>query len=281
MIELLKGALRSAPASIRERVLKQAVAAAEEEAKFRAGLPSMMGSLRNLSKWFTPGGIIDIGANVGAWASAAAEIFDCPIHMIEAQPSIEDKLRATGIPYTITLLGPESRSGVTFHLSGTGSSVMEEVTGLSTGTMTLRMQRLDDLDLGLGSPLLMKLDVQGFELEVLAGAPETLERTEVILSEVSLLEYNHGQPLMHEVIAWLAERDFLPFDICGGLRRSSDGALFQTDIIFVRRGNALRARRPFWSHEQALGGSDGASRGPPVSHAPARAEVETFDAALT
>lgn len=231
-------------------MLRQSIAAAQDDAKFRAGQPTMWGSLQNLSQWFTPGGIIDIGANVGDWAVRASSIFDCPIHMIEAQPALEPRLKATGFPYTITLLGPEHRSGVQFHLSGTGSSVMEEVTGLSDGHICLPMERLDDLRLGLASPLLVKLDVQGYELEVLSGALQTLDRTEVLLAEVSLLEYNKGQPLMHEVIAWLAERDFLPFDICGGLRRYSDRALFQTDMIFVRRHSELRAKRKFWSHEE-------------------------------
>jgi hypothetical protein len=99
------------------------------------------------------------------------------------------------------------------------------------------------------APLLLKLDVQGFELEVLAGAQSTLDRTEVVVSEVSLLPYNKGAPLMHEVIAYLAEREFLPYDICGGLRRTSDMALFQTDMIFARRGSELRARRKFWDDE--------------------------------
>jgi hypothetical protein len=169
--------------------------------------------------------------------------------MIEAQPSLEPQLRQTGFPYTLTLLGPEYRPSVQFHLSGTGSSVMEEVTGFSTDSIPLSMQRLDDLELALDPPLLLKLDVQGFELEVLTGATETLKRTEVVLTEVSLMEYNKGQPLMHEVVAWLAERDFLPFDICGGLRRSSDAALFQTDMIFVRRDSSLRTKRKFWAHE--------------------------------
>jgi hypothetical protein len=93
------------------------------------------------------------------------------------------------------------------------------------------------------------MDVQGFELEVLKGASETLRRTEVILSEISLIPYNAGAPLMHEVVGYLADREFLPFDICGGWRRESDGALAQTDLIFVRRESALRAHRQFWDCE--------------------------------
>lgn len=249
MRPFLKAALRTVPSSLREVLLRQALGMAEEDAKFRAGQPSMWGSLRNLRRWFTPGGILDVGANVGDWATQAWRVFGCPIHMIEAQPSLEPRLQATGFPYTITLLGRENRPATPFFLSGTGSSAMRELTGFSKGQISLPMRRLDDLELAIPAPLLIKLDVQGYELEILAGATRTLERTQVIVSEVSLLEYNEGQPLMHEVVHYLAQRDFLPYDICGGLRRSSDQALFQTDMIFVRRDSSLRQKRKFWERE--------------------------------
>jgi len=253
MRQIIRRVLKASPSSFRERLLRQSVALAEEDAKFRVGQPTMWGSLQNLAGiGFRPGGIVDVGANVGAWASRVANIFPgCPIHMIEAQPSLEPVLAATGIPYTIALLGPENRAAVPFYLSGTGSSVLEDVTSFDKGMIELPMKMLDDIDpvMALPAPLLLKLDVQGYELEVLSGGAETLSRTEVILSEVSLLEYNKGSPLMHEVIAYLATRDFLPYDICGGLRRSSDAALYQTDVIFVRSDSELRAKRRFWDYE--------------------------------
>lgn len=253
MGRLLRRIIKAAPSWVRDGVLNASVAVADDEAKFRVGQPSMFGSLRNLARaGFSPGGIVDIGANVGAWSREAAAIFPgVPIHMIEGQASLEPQLKTTGFPYTLTLVGPEFRASAPFYLSGTGSSLLEEVTALDRERVELPVQRLDDLEgvRALPSPLLLKLDVQGYELEVLAGAAETLARTEVILSEVSLLEYNKGSPLMHEVIAWLAERGFLPYDICGGLRRSSDRALFQTDLIFARSDSALRAKRKFWDWE--------------------------------
>ena len=107
----------------------------------------MWGSLRNLSRFFRPGEIIDVGANVGDWALLALEIFDCPIHLIEAQPELEAQLRETGSPYTIALLGPEAREAVAFHLSGTGSSVLEENTAFEKSDSVLPMRRLDDIGL--------------------------------------------------------------------------------------------------------------------------------------
>ena len=248
----LNDVLRALPSPLREALLRRSISIADEDSKFRAGQPTMWGSLRNLAECFRPAGIIDVGANVGSWATEASQIFACPIHMIEAQPSLEPQLRATGFPYTICLLGPESRASTGFYISGTGSSVMAEVTGFSEKQVSLPMRRLDDLELGLSAPLLLKLDVQGFELQVLAGASETLSKTEVVLSEVSLLEYNERQPLMAEMIAYMAERDFLPYDICGGLRRWSDSALFQTDMIFVRRDSTLRHKRKFWRHDSIV-----------------------------
>jgi len=234
---------------VMERIARRVIHAMNHDAKFRSGVPSMWGSLSNLSRSFRPGGIIDVGANVGDWARSAAEVFNCPIHMIEAQPDLEVELQKTGFPYTIALLGPEPRTSVPFYLSGTGSSALEELTGFEKNETVLSMRTLDDLQLDLPPPLLLKMDVQGFELEVLKGASETLRRTEVILSEISLIPYNAGAPLMHEVVGYLADREFLPFDICGGWRRESDGALAQTDLIFVRRESALRAHRQFWDCE--------------------------------
>ncbi len=258
MRSVAKRLFRAAPAPLHEALLRQASAAASSEARFRNGQLDMFGSIRNLAEnGFVPGGIVDIGANVGAWTRAVAPIFPAtPIHMVEARPNLEPAMLKTveQLPqasYTMTLLGPRELKAVPFHVAGTGSSVLEEQTNFKRGLISLPMKRLDDLPevRSMNGPLFVKMDVQGYELAVLDGSPETLERTEVILAEVALLPFNKGAPLMHEVIAYLAERDFLSYDICGALRRSSDMALAHTDIIFVRSDSELRAHRQFFRHE--------------------------------
>lgn len=90
------------------------------------------------------------------------------------------------------------------------------------------------------SPDLLKLDVQGYELEVLKGAEQSLPHIRVILAEVNLLDIHQNVPLLAEIVSWLNERDWVAYDICGLTRRPLDRALWQADFIFVPRHSPLR-----------------------------------------
>ncbi|MFO3797484.1 MAG: FkbM family methyltransferase, partial [Anaerolineales bacterium] len=63
---------------------------------------------------------------------------------------------------------------------------------------------LDQME--LCPPVLLKLDVQGYELHVLRGAEQTLHKVDWILCEVSFYELYVGQPLFDTVYTWLKER---------------------------------------------------------------------------
>jgi FkbM family methyltransferase len=79
------------------------------------------------------------------------------------------------------------------------------------GTEECSVSTLDALAPDLFQPeerLFLKLDVQGFELEVLRGAEATLDRVLALDVELSLTLLYEGAPLMDEVVAYLAERDY-------------------------------------------------------------------------
>ena len=86
----------------------------------------------------------------------------------------------------------------------------------------------------LQGPLLLKLDVQGFELEVLRGSRIALDAAEFVLLEVSTLNYNRGAPLVAEVLDFMNQRGFVLFDIADLSR--SWYLFFDTETDY--RGNA-------------------------------------------
>lgn len=102
--------------------------------------------------------------------------------------------------------------------------------------------RLDDLvrKHALDSPYLVKVDVEGAELEVLSGAPETLEAALAVVLEVTLFDVFAGGATFAEVVAFMAERGFVVSDVVGGFCRSIDRALYQLDVVFLPAASQFR-----------------------------------------
>ena len=230
-----------------------------EDFKFRRGMIDMATSIANMRRCgFSPASIIDIGAYHGDWSRMVRKIYaTAPIYMLEANPQMKSWL-ATAVgevgaaEYRIALLGPAADPAVTFHVMETGSSVFADKTWMPRSATQLPMTTLDDVLLSKkppAAPYFLKLDVQGYELEVLRGAEGVLRDTEAALLEVALLEYNEGAPLFAEVVAFMAARGFLVYDISGFYRRESDDALYMVDLLFVRESSALRSRKLFWKAE--------------------------------
>jgi len=250
------------PYGARRRLIPHVLDSLDEVDKLRLGLPTMEGLLRTMrANGFLPGGIIDIGANAGDWSRMARSVFPgVPLIMVDANPEMAAPLRATvealgahaaAIP---ALLGPAERTDVPFHVLGTGSSVLPELTTFSREVRHLPMTTLDQVVEGpahtpMCAPLLMKLDVQGFELEVLRGGSRTLGMAEVVILETSVLPYNEGAPTFEDVVAFMRTAGFSVGDFCGQFRRETDHALYITDVCFVRTSSALRASKKFWLTE--------------------------------
>jgi FkbM family methyltransferase len=213
-------------------------------------VPDMEFSLGRLSRiGFRPKATVDVGANAGDWSRMCRRVFpDTRILAIEPQvrcePSLRKMARELGsVTIAQTLVGAHSAAAVPFYQHEfTGiSSVLREPEAPAVGTVPVDMVTLDEL---LGSeefpqPALIKLDVQGYELEVLRGGAQALARAEVVLMEVNLLPIYEGAPLLHETVAFMTDSGFRAYDFCSAMRRPLDGALFQTDMIFVRHDSPI------------------------------------------
>jgi len=92
---------------------------------------------------------------------------------------------------------------------------------------------------------LLKLDLQGYELEAMRGGALILERCDVVLTEVSFFAQAY-EPRISDLIAFMGEAGFELYDVASIYGRPRDNRPRQGDFIFVRRDCAL-ASDSSWS----------------------------------
>ena len=85
------------------------------------------------------------------------------------------------------------------------------------------------------SKLLIKIDTQGFEWQVLEGAPETLRRARGLLCELSLIPLYDGQRLWRDIVDRLDDVGFMLWALQKGFTDPRTGQSLQMDGIFLRR----------------------------------------------
>jgi len=194
--------------------------------------------------------ILDVGANVGQFALAATARFpDAVIHSFEPVPDVADTLRrnvegARAITVHGAALGAHTGSlrfhrNVFTHVSSAlpldpeqtqlyGARASEEI--------TVPVHRLDQLlpTLGVSDPVLLKLDVQGFESEVLAGAAGVLAQIPYVVLEVSFRPLYQGQPSFDALHTQLGEHGYR-LDGPVGLQEGRTGEIVELDLLYRRR----------------------------------------------
>jgi FkbM family methyltransferase len=108
--------------------------------------------------------------------------------------------------------------------------------GGRVGTQNVSTARLDSLSvIGPQDVVMLKLDVQGFEPAVLAGAAETLERVTLLETEVILADVYEGQPTFREMVDLCDDLGFRPISFALGNLNYSTGELGFLDILFGRK----------------------------------------------
>ena len=199
--------------------------------------------------------VIDGGASDGSWArefrqevNAHAQIL-CVEPREECRPALETTTRdLPGVSYALTLIGA-TEGTVKFNVSDTQSSMLANSRGEAFGTVKeYPITTLDNLVVSRQFPWpdLIKLDLQGAELQALRGADECMRRAQMLLLEVSLIELQKGSPLLYDVVAFCHERGYRVYDIPSLWHRPLDGALAQGDFLFIKDDHALLADRR-WS----------------------------------
>ena len=99
------------------------------------------------------------------------------------------------------------------------------------------MSTLDTVFAGkaLAPPVLLKLDVQGYEAKVIEGGKATLARTRWVVAETSLRPLYEGEPLFLDLVRMMGEYGFRFLRPVGWLSDPRNGEVLQLDALFERR----------------------------------------------
>lgn len=221
----------------------------------RLGVPEIRFALERLKQnGFFPEFVLDVGAYQGDFARLCFQLWpQTRVTCFEVLPEPSDKIQQMkesqkNLELIPCLLGARIQQEVVFNLAETASSVLNEQAKPQTQKTSYPMRTIDDVverDFHGRVPDFLKMDVQGYELEVLKGATSTLNSIKVILAEVNLLDIHEKVPLMAEFISWMRDRDWVVYDICGLTRRPLDQALWQADMIFVPESSYLRNNKHY------------------------------------
>lgn len=196
--------------------------------------------------------VLDIGANVGQFVQSLRED-GWTGRAVSFEPSGEAhgllQAHAAADPrwHVAPRMALGSTSGeATINISGnSASSSMLAIEAAATdalpltgyiGTESVAVHRLDDVvETGWTAPYAMKIDTQGFEVEVLKGAEAVLAQTAVILIELSLADLYAGGARPHEVFGLLESRGFRAIAVTEGFSDLARNEVLQVDAVFVRK----------------------------------------------
>ncbi len=198
---------------------------------------------------FAPRHIVDVGANHGNWTRAAIRFFpEAQYTLVEPQDHlkvhVQDLIgRGHKIRWVNAVLG--DKPGILpFTIASRDDSstlALGEKEAHASGAQQVPMQvtTLDELvgSDGAPPPDLVKIDAEGFDLRVLAGASNLMGKTDIFLAEAMVCDPYDNSLL--DVVQHMASVGYRLIDITGLERSPKRGVLWLCELAFLRRGSPL------------------------------------------
>jgi FkbM family methyltransferase len=195
--------------------------------------------------------VIDIGANEGQFAKRISQILpEAMIYSFEPLPDCHEKLIANSSnikkfrSFNIALGNSSGKININRSNFSLSSSLLpmtqlhEEAFPFSKGgtTQEISICRLDEVvtEMILQTPILIKIDVQGFEDKVISGGLKTIKQADVLIVELSLEPLYENQLLFDDMHKILSDLGFRYKGNLGQLHSGIDGKVLQFDGIYVK-----------------------------------------------
>ena len=192
--------------------------------------------------------IIDVGAHKGEFATKmrccgfkGRIISFEPVrsfHNALLRKSRNDQMWDVAAPMALGAASAE----LEIKVMGTLSSFHETVSPSEHTSELVPVRTLDDVIDGFGlsasSRIALKLDVQGFEMDVLEGALKTLDRVRAVLIEVSLRPVYVGEIYYLEMLSYLREKGFYAVYFAPVVNKPKLGEMWQVDALLIKRDGA-------------------------------------------
>jgi FkbM family methyltransferase len=205
-----------------------------------------------LLKYCKPVYLCDIGANNGHWSSVMRRVNPDLKHVVMFEPQKKyldhlNELKLDGVTKKLFNCGLGSSEETKLILGGGASASLFEASSnqlnyfpnsIDNNTEQIEISLLDKIyaDNSLPFPDVIKLDVQGYELNVLKGGLEVFTKAKYIVIELSMREFYIGQPPLWELLKCLEDYGFTLIDKGYEWRTKDDiNTLLQFDAIFVNK----------------------------------------------
>jgi len=183
--------------------------------------------------------VYDIGACQGKWSTNIKNkiLFSSDFYLFEANSNYNSILEKTGFKYFNKVLSNPGRETVIFfNGTDTGDSYYKETTKWYDDTTSIELPciTLDSLiqQHNIPKPDFIKIDTQGSELDILAGAESVIKDVKLIYTECPIIQYNIGSPNINDYLNFFKKNNFVPIDVFE--IHKLENILVQIDIMFVR-----------------------------------------------
>jgi FkbM family methyltransferase len=191
---------------------------------------------------------VDVGANVGCFTLLASGIKKAYTIAIEPIPKtfqqLRNNLRINGLDEKIDALniGLSDKNG-TLHFTHNVSQNNHVANKNDTDTIEIGVKTLDEI-LKDKNPILLKIDVEGFEKAVIDGASQTLEKESlqaIIIELVGLgARYGFNEMAIHET---LSNHSFLKYEYNPFNRKLTETKILgYRNTIYIKNINFVRER---------------------------------------